>query len=388
MTKYLLRELKEDLTRAMNRSPSVALLGPRQCGKSTFAKQFIKDKNAYYLDLQSPIDRNKLSNPELFFQNHKDQLVCLDEIQRVPELFSLLRSIIDNDRREGRFLFLGSASRDLIKQSKESLAGRIAYLEMGPFTANEIENEYSQTNYLLKGGFPESLRHNVEDSFDWRNDFINTFLERDIPSLGFNIPMPLMHRLWQMLAHYHGQTLNFEKLSSSLSLDTRTIKSYISILEQTYMLRSLPPFHGNLKKRLIKSHKYYLRDHGLLHALLGITNYDELLGHPVVGASWEGIVIENLLRSLPRWEAFFLRTSNQAEVDLVLTKGLKKVFVECKFSTAPKKTRGLMSLIEEVKPAKTFLVAPVLESYDIEENIKVSNIKDVLSEIKKIEKNT
>ena len=380
---YIERFYTQQLLRALERSPSVAVLGSRQCGKSTFVRHIVENKNAIYLDLQLPSERNKLNEPEIFFANFRDRLICLDEIQTQPELFSILRAEIDRDRRPGRFIFLGSASRDLIKQTKESLAGRIAFVEMTPFLWCEISTRYSLSDYLVKGGFPESLNlQNATDSFDWRRDFISTFLERDIPNLGFYIPLSIMQKLWQMLAHYHGQVINYSKLSGSIDISVVSLKKYISILEQTYMIRVLQPYHSNLKKRTIKAPKIYIRDTGILHGLLNIIDFEALLGHPVIGASWEGLVIENLSQTFYRWEPSYIRTSNGAELDLLLTQGNKKIFIECKFSKAPKKSRGFISLQEEIKPDASYLVAPVEQGYDLDKNTKVRNLTEMMNEIK------
>ncbi len=380
---YIERFYTQQLLRALERSPSVAVLGSRQCGKSTFIRHIVENKNAIYLDLQLPSERNKLNEPEIFFDNFRDRLICLDEIQTQPELFSILRVEIDRDRRPGRFIFLGSASRDLIKQTKESLAGRIAFVEMTPFLWCEISTRYSLSDYLVKGGFPESLNlQNATDSFDWRRDFISTFLERDIPNFGFYIPLSIMQKLWQMLAHYHGQVINYSKLSGSIDISVVSLKKYISILEQTYMVRVLQPYHSNLKKRTIKAPKIYIRDTGILHGLLNIIDFEALLGHPIIGASWEGLVIENLSQTFYRWEPSYIRTSNGAELDLLLTQGNKKIFIECKYSKAPKKSRGFISLQEEIKPDASYLVAPVEQGYDLDKNTKVRNLTEMMNEIK------
>ncbi len=293
---YVTRFIEKDLRRALHRSPVVAILGPRQSGKSTTAKMFLNEKASIYLDLQNRVDRNKLTEPELFFDRYRDKLICLDEIQLLPEFFSILRSEVDKDRHPGRFLILGSASRDLIKQSTESLAGRIAYINLTPFQLNEVIDTVTVSDLWLRGGFPDSTLANSDlDSFDWRYDFIRTFMERDIPALGFAIPVPVIERLWLLLAHYHGQTVNFSKLAAAVDISIPTLKKYLAILEQTYMIRLLPPAGANLKKRLVKSPKVYLRDSGILHALLDIEKYDSLLAHPIAGASWEGFAIETIV---------------------------------------------------------------------------------------------
>ena len=369
---YIARIAEEKLNKALKRSPAVAILGPRQCGKSTMAKAVLEGQDAVYLDLQDRVDRNKLSEPELFFDRYRDKLICLDEIQLLPEFFSVLRSEIDKDRRAGRFLILGSASRDLIRQSTESLAGRIAYLDLTPFLQEEVQNVSSWQDTWLRGGFPEStLAIDDSDSFDWRLDFIRTFMERDIPALGFNIPIPVIERLWLLLAHYHGQTVNYSKMAAAVDLSIQTLKKYLQILEQTYMIRLLPPASPNLKKRLIKSPKVYLRDSGILHALLGIEEFDYLLANSVSGSSWEGFVIENILPKYERWRPSFLRTSNGAEVDLVLERGGKHHFFEFKLSKAPKASRGFYQLVDDMQPDSAWIVAPVDEAYEIRQGIYV-----------------
>ncbi len=369
---YIKRMKEEKLHSALSRSPAVAILGPRQSGKSTTAKMLLKDIPSVYLDLQDRVDRNKLLEPELFFDRYRDKLICLDEIQLLPEFFSTLRSEIDKDRRPGRFLILGSASRDLIRQSTESLAGRIAYIDLTPFILKEVTGTSTWSDIWLRGGFPESvLAQNDADSFDWRLDFIRTFMERDIPNLGFNIPVPIIERLWMLLAHYHGQTVNYHKLSTSADISIPTLKKYLAILEQTYMVRLLPPAETNLKKRLIKSPKIYLRDSGILHALLDIEAYDYLLANPIAGMSWEGFVIENILTEYDRWKPSFVRTSNGAEIDLILERAGQRHLFEFKLSKAPKLSRGFYELIESMNPKSAWIIAPVEEPYEIKKGVYV-----------------
>ena len=368
---YIKRYATAQIEKALIRSPVCAILGPRQCGKSTLAKVLLQNKDSIYLDLQNRTDRNKLNEPELFFEAFRNQLICLDEIQRVPDFFGVLRSEVDRDRRPGRFLILGSASRDLIRQSNETLAGRIAYVILTPFLRCELLN-MDWYKHWLRGGFPEStLAASEESSFDWRADFISTFLERDIPSLGFSIPSPVMGKLWRLLAHYHGQTLNYSKLASSAQISVPTLKKYLAVLEKTYMVRTLPPFEANLKKRLVKAPKIYLKDSGILHSLLDIETYDELLAHPKNGSSYEGMAIENIINALPRHRSFFLRTSNGAEMDLIMQrKGSLETF-EFKLSKSPKPSRGGHDLVKELKPEKAWLVAPVDEPYPYNKQITV-----------------
>jgi uncharacterized protein len=371
---YIPRIAENHLKQALSRAPAVALLGPRQCGKSTLAKTFLKEIPSAYLDLQDRIDRNKILEPELFFDRHRDELICLDEIQRLPDFFSTLRSEIDRDRRPGRFLILGSASRDLIRQSTESLAGRIAYLDLTPFLIQELESQTPWQTLWLRGGFPDSVLAQDDGlSFKWRRDFIRTFMERDIPGLGYNIPIPVIERLWILLAHYHGQIVNYSKLAGAAELSIPTLKKYLSILEQTYMIRLLKPAEKNLKKRLIKSPKVYLRDTGILHSLLDIEDYDHLLAHPVAGASWECFAMENILSAYPHWRPSFMRTSNGAEIDLILERANRQLLFEFKLSKAPKPSRGFYELIETLQPEAALIIAPVDASYDIRRGVQVAS---------------
>ncbi len=375
---YVHRIIEDDLNQALARSPAVAILGPRQCGKSTTAKKLLKERVSVYLDLQDRVDRNKLAEPELFFDRYRNRLICLDEIQLLPEFFQTLRSEIDRDRRPGRFLILGSASRDLIKQSTESLAGRIAYIDLTPFLMREVIEVSSWSDLWFRGGFPESLlADNDLNSFAWRIDFIRTFMERDIPNLGFNIPVPVIERLWRLLAHYHGQTVNYHKWASAADITIPSLKKYLAILEQTHMIRLLPPATSNLKKRLVKSPKVYLRDSGILHALLDIEAYDFLLANPVAGASWEGFVLENIMTNHHRWRPSFLRTSNGAEVDLMLERGGRCHLFECKLSKAPKPSRGFHQLVDDLKPNSAQIIAPVDEPFEIKDGIWVCPPEDL-----------
>jgi uncharacterized protein len=375
---YIHRLIENKINGALSRSPAVAILGPRQCGKSTTAKLMLQSRPSVYLDLQDRVDRNKLAEPELFFDRYRDNLICLDEIQLLPEFFSTLRSEIDKDRRPGRFLILGSASRDLIKQSTESLAGRISYMDLTPFLLNEVAHISPWFDLWLRGGFPDSLlAANDQDSFDWRLDFIRTFMERDIPGLGFNIPTPVIERLWRLLAHYHGQTANYHKLAAAADISIPTLKKYLSVLEQTYMIRLLPPATANLKKRLVKSPKIYLRDSGVLHALLDVETYDYLLANPASGSSWEGFVIENIIARHHRWRPSFLRTSNGAEIDLILERAGQQHLFECKLSKAPKPSRGFHELVNNLQPESARVIAPVDEPFEIKKGIWVCSPKHI-----------
>ena len=379
MQTYLHRHLTRDILRRLENMPAAALLGPRQCGKSTLARHIIsKRKDAQYLDLERPSDVNKLRDPEAFFALNRGKLVCLDEIQLVPGLFSALRPILDEEGRNGRVFVLGSASLDLIRQSSESLAGRISYLELTPFMPDEVGAEDLYTLWL-RGGFPRSfLAPDDQASFEWREDFIRTFLERDIPQLGFRIPARSIRRLWQMCAHVHGQVLNASRIGEALGTSHHTVKSYMDILAETFILRILPPFHANLKKRLVKSPKIYIRDTGLLHSLLGIETHNDLLGHPVFGASWEGLVVESVISRTPGWRHSFYRTSSGVELDLVLKRGTRTVAIECKATTAPRPTRGFWQALQDLGIDEAFIVSPVSEGYPIERGVRVVPLHDMI----------
>jgi predicted AAA+ superfamily ATPase len=377
------RHLTDTITRRLQNNPAVAILGPRQCGKTTLAGQIVKKiSRSVYLDLENPGDLAKLDDPLAFFSLHNEDLVCLDEIQRAPELFSILRTIIDKHTRNGQFLILGSAGPDLIRQSSESLAGRIAYLDLTPFLISEIEA--SQTGDIrrlwLRGGFPRSyLAKDLDISFEWRQDFIRTFLERDIGMLGFRMPPTRLGRFWKMCAHIHGSLLNASKLSDSLGVSSHTIRSYIDLLEHTFMVRVLLPDALNLKKRLIKSPKIYIRDSGILHTLLDIRTHDHLLSHPILGASFEGFSMENILAFANDYEPSFYRTSAGAEIDLILRKGRRTLAFELKSSTVPRISKGFWNSLEDISPDKAYVVAPVEESYPIKGGVMVSPLQEIIA---------
>lgn len=377
MQTYIERILTTTIKQKLENMPGVVILGPRQCGKSTLVKAIISEiGGAVYLDLERPSDVSKLRDPEAFFSLNNDKLICLDEIQRVPDLFPVLRSVMDENRKNGQFIILGSASPDLIKQSSETLAGRISYFELTPFVLKEVSEDHhlkTLRKLWLRGGFPRSyLASDEKESIEWRFDFIRTFLERDIPQLGFRTPAKTIERFWRICAHLHGQLLNSSKLGESMGVSHHTIRSYVDMLEQSFVLRVLRPYESNLKKRLIKSPKIYIRDSGILHALLGIETHNDLLGHPVYGASWEGMVIENILSLLPNWKASFYRTSSGSEIDLILEKGNKHAAIECKGSTAPNLSRGFWNTVSELELKEVWVVAPVKEAYPIERGVMVA----------------
>lgn len=375
------------IQKRLQNNPAVALLGARQVGKSTLARQIIKKYQldigpAVYLDLELESDRVKVQkDPELFFEVNRDALICLDEIQHLPNLFKVLRGVIDQRDRNGQFLILGSASRDLIKQSGESLAGRISYIEVNPFSRREIFEQSSFYDYWIRGGYPRSLlAEDDEVSFDWRLDYIRSFLERDIPSLGFHIPATTLNRFWTMLAHSHGQIINYAKLGQSLGVSGHTIKHYIDILEQTFIIRVLRPYYSNEKKRLIKSPKIYIRDSGLLHTLLKIENINDLLGHPVAGSSFEGLIIENILEKFNRYDAFFYRDSTGNEIDLVLVKGIEKLAFEIKLSKAPKLEKGFYHASAFLQPQKHWVISLSETTYLKDESVVCTNLDHLLNE--------
>ncbi len=376
MHTYISRKIESDIQKNLKNFPVVAILGPRQCGKSTLAKRIVASrKKSVYLDLELESDLRKIDDPELFLSGHEDKLVCIDEIQRTPDLFKSLRGIIDRKRKNGRFLILGSASRDLIRQSSESLAGRICFMQLTPFLFSEVSDAGKPDVMKLwsRGGFPESfLSRSNQSSAIWRESFIRTFLERDIPQLGFNLPAQMMRRLWTMLAHSHGQVLNSSRLGEALGVSHTTIRSYLDILEQTFMLRIIQPFQANVKKRIIKSSKVYVRDSGILHALLGIENKNDLFGHPVFGSSWEGFALENILSAYPKHSPYFYRTSSGVEIDLVLERGTKKIAFECKASKSPTLSKGFYQALKDLSIDHAYVISPVDEQYPIKKGIIVA----------------
>jgi uncharacterized protein len=366
------RALEPILSQRLNEAPAVALTGPRQVGKTTLALKQAAVNGAIYLDLESTADRARLAEPELFLANYLDQLVILDEVQRVPGLFPVLRGLIDRGRREGRrtglYLLLGSASLDLLKQSGETLAGRISHLELTPFTAPETNGLVSDDDLWVRGGFPDScLALDDSVSLRWREDFIRTYLERDIPQLGPRIANETLRRFWTMLAHNQGGVLNVSQLARNIGVDGRTAAGYIDLLVDLLLIRRLAPYHANVGKRLVKSPKVYVRDSGVVHALLGIPSLEGLLAHPVVGASWEGFVIENLIVAAgPMATSWFYRTSAGAELDLLLEwPDGDRWAIEVKRSLDPRPGRGFYHACEDVSPSDRFVVYPGADTYPL-----------------------
>ncbi len=385
------RELENRLKDALNNIPAVALLGSRQVGKTTLALKIAESftaKKSIYLDLESDADRSKLLDAEAFLKVHFNELIIIDEVQQMPDLFRTLRVIIDQRKRAGepnaQFLLLGSASRDLLNQSSETLAGRILYLELTPFSIKElVENQdfnFSLEKLWLRGGYPDSFLANSENvSWDWRTGFISTYVERDIPRAGLGISPSRMRNFWTMLAHLQGQQLNLSALGKGLDVSHTTTRNYLDILTELFMVRQLPTWSGNTKKRLVKSPKVYIRDSGILHRLLMIQDFQHLLGHPVVGYSWEGFVIENILNSLSdQWQASYYRSAEQTEIDLILEKGNEIWAIEIKRNLTPKVPVGFIRAGEDIKATRKFLLYNGTETFPMNAEIEAMGILEFL----------
>jgi len=386
------RLVAAEIEDALTRQAAVAIIGPRQVGKTTLALKIGEERDALYLDLEDRDDRNRLANPVLFFEGTDGRLVILDEIHRMPELFQTLRGVIDKGRRQqrgkGRFLILGSASIDLLRQSGETLAGRIAYIGLGPFSPLEIEDKRPKRERLwLRGGFPDSyLAADDRDSLALRKDFTRTYLERDVPMFGPRIPATTLERLWTMLAHRQGTLLNASELARSLEVSTQSVTRYIDLLCDLLLVRRLAPFYANVGKRLVKSPKVYVRDSGLVHALLGIESLEQLAGHPVVGMSWEGFVLESLLSVLPRRSsAFFYRTAKGAEIDLVLEhKDGSMWAIEIKRALSAKVERGFHAACEDIRPARAFVVHAGDDRYRVSEKLEAIGVRQLMQELRQL----
>lgn len=382
--------MESEIVASLREVPVTALLGPRQCGKSTLARHLLDNwpDDHVYLDLERPSDIRRLSNPELFLTQQRGKLVCLDEIQRLPEIFPLLRSLVDDTDLNLRFLLLGSAAPDLLRQSSQTLAGRIRYHNLTPFQWREVEMRKADESppyftHWRRGGFPGSfLADSEESSFRWRQEFTRTFLERDIPMHGGMAYSETISRLWRMTAHCHGQLLNSSRLGESLGLKHTLVRNYLGLLEDIFMLRLLPPLYVNAKKRLIKASKLYFRDSGVLHSLLELESQNDILGHPVAGASWEGWCLELILGQLPRWRASFYRDSNGQEIDLVLERGSRRLAFEFKLSLSPELTLGGRNALKLIKPEQTFLVCPMQDAaYDMADTIRVTGPNELLASL-------
>ena len=384
------RRLRPRLNFLLHHNPAVALLGPRQSGKTTLALEIARQQSSVYLDLEDENDRAKLTNPSQYLEDHERDLVILDEVHRVPEIFQQLRGVIDRGRRRGkangRLLLLGSAAMDLLKQSGESLAGRVSYLELGPFDV--LEAGAAATNTLwVRGGFPRSfLAESDELSLQWRRDFIRTYLERDIPQFGPRIPAETLRRFWTMLAHNQAQILNAASLARGLAVDGKTVAGYLDLLVDLLVVRRLPAWHRNVGKRLVKSPKVYVRDTGIAHALLGIRDKEALLGHPVVGQTWESFIIETLITTAPDGtEAHYYRTSNGTEIDLLLTLPNRELWaIEVKRSSAPKIERGFHSACADLKPHKRFFVYAGIERFPLDKTTDAIGIVELAEMLQKL----
>ncbi len=381
------RRIKPVLRQLLAEYPAVCLLGPRQSGKTTLAHEIAAGAESTYLDLESPADRAKLSDAELYLTDHESRLVILDEVQRVPELFQSLRGLIDRGRRRGRavgrFLLLGSASLELLRQSGETLAGRVAYLELGPLDILEVESE-RRDRLWVRGGFPDSfLAASESASLRWRDNFIRTYLERDVPQLGPRIPAETLRRFWVMLAHSQGGLLNATSLARGLGVDGKTVARYLDLMVDLLLVRRLSPWHKNFGKRLVKSPKVYVRDSGITHALLGLADKEAVLGHPVVGHSWEGFVIENLLAVAPQGsDANFYRASGGAEIDLLLKlPGRKPWAIEIKRNLDPRPRKGFYNACVDLKPEARFVVYPGTERFPIAQDIEAISLAGLAHEV-------
>jgi predicted AAA+ superfamily ATPase len=360
----------ENLSTALRRSHITAVLGPRQCGKTTLVRMFGTDKPVTFFDLESQPDLQRLQNPEMVLGSLKG-IVVLDEIQNLPILFNVLRVLVDRPENRTRFVILGSASPELIKKVSETLAGRVEFIELTGFDIHETGGENCQTLWL-RGGFPRSfLADSDDDSLAWREGFIRTFLERDIPQLGITIPSSAMRRFWTMLAHYHGQIWNASEISRSMGLSDKTVRSYLDILTGTFMIHQLQPWYENIGKRQVKSPKIYFRDSGLLHSLINIHDYHTLLGHPRIGASWEGFALNQFLSVVRPEQCYFWSTYSGAELDLFFLRRGRRYGVEFKFSEAPKATRSMQIAINDLKLDHLWIVHPGKHAYPIDDTLSV-----------------
>lgn len=373
---YLPRIAEPEILRLITTTPAVVVVGPRQVGKTALVKHLTAQvpRQVVYFDLENPDDYNQLNNPSLLLRPLQDHTVILDEVQRVPTLFPVLRSLIDQHRQPGRFILLGSASPELIRDTSESLAGRVAYFELQPFSIRELPAEIDYRQHWLRGGFPESLLAGDDaQSLDWRENFMRSYLERDLPLLGLRADPMLIRRLWSMIAHLNGQLLNLATLAGSLDISAPTVRRYLDFMESAFLIRQLQPWFANTKKRLVKTPKIYLRDTGLLHALLRIENILLLQGHPALGASWEAYIVQEIASRLPaRADMFFYRTHDGTEADLVITRsGVPHALLEIKYSTTPKPGKGFFIAKNDLATTRNFIICPISKSYPLTEDVAV-----------------
>ncbi len=372
-----------ELLEIVGEFPVLGIVGPRQVGKTTLARLLSKkiNKESVFLDLENPRDISKLTDPLLFFENNQDKCIIIDEVQIKKELFPIIRAVIDQKREPGRFILLGSASPELIRDASESLAGRIYYKELTPFHFQEIKDVISYQKHWLNGGYPEALlTESKTKSVRWRRSFIQTYIERDLPLLGLQSKISDMQRLVRMISHIHGNQLSYQTLSKSMGLTGPTIKKQIDFLEHAYIVRLLEPFYHNIGKRLVKSPKIYLRDTGLLHSLLEVERFEDLFGNPVIGNSWEGYVIEQIYAVLPEsYTLNYYRTQQGAELDLVICKNLKPVIgIEIKFNSSPKFSVGNEISLKDLGLNKCFIVVPEVERYYLKDSIEVISVSELI----------
>lgn len=380
------RDLTSDITKALTYFPVVGIIGPRQVGKTTLAKQLLSEltRPSLYLDLELDEDVARLGNAQAYLQSHQDKCVVIDEIQLMPRLFALLRALIDQNRVPARFIILGSASPSLIRQSSETLAGRIAYNELTPLSLKEVEPEgISQNEHWFRGGFPNALLAPASDlSAMWLRNFTNTFMEKDLRAMGYDISLQTMIKLYRMVAHVHGQLLNMSNLAASLGVTQPTINKYLNLLEGGFLIHRLPPYYANLGKRLVKSPKIYFRDTGILHQLAGIPNFEALLGNAMLGASWEGYVIEQIRRVAGEaWQFYFYRTQTGAETDLVLISPAGKMTcIEIKYASAPSLSKGFYQSMDDLKPHYQYVIVPSGTPYFLNDKLKVCSLSHFLNQ--------
>jgi hypothetical protein len=378
------RRISSEIRDSLSYFPVVSIIGPRQVGKTTLAKQIMSEsvKPTIYLDLEIQSDLFKLNDAELFLSAHSDHLIVIDEVQHKKELYPLIRGLVDQRREPARFLLLGSASPELIRNSSESLAGRIAYHRLYPFDLAEIQETVSQNDLWIKGGFPNMIfERNDEQLHRWMENFINTYLNRDLLQLGLSASPKIIFNLWTMMAHLNGHLLNATTLGNSLGISTPTVKRYVDFLEDAFLLKSLYPYSWNMSKRLVKSPKVYLTDTGILHHLVGITDFINLSGNPIIGSSWESFVI-NQIEALKknRIDLYFYRTHHGAEVDLVFTKGLTVVATaEIKYSNSPQLTKGNYLAFEDLNAPVNYVITPSSDDYIFKERIRICSLRAFIS---------
>lgn len=379
------RNITDQLLKSLTFFPAVGLVGPRQVGKTTLAKQLQQkiQKPSLYLDLELDSDRFRLSRAEWFLEQHLDKCVIIDEVQRMPELFPLLRALIDRKREPARFILLGSASPDFLRHSAESLAGRIAYFELTPFSITEVRTRMPMSEHWLRGGFPDaSLAPDLDFTWDWHRQFIQSFIERDLRILGIDVNPILFDRLLRMLGHVHAGQQNISELSNSLAISAPTVTRYLDVLEGSFLITRLQPWLVNIGKRLTKSPKIYIRDSGLLHYLLHVQNFDQLQGNPRIGASWEGYAIEEIRRAMAgRGQLFYYRTQGGAEVDLLIkTQGGRTLCVEIKYDVKPTPSRGFYQSIEDLKPDAQYIIVPKGDAWHYNNDVKVVGLLEFLEQ--------